>query len=124
MISKLRRMVAELFVPTNLETDTASQRAFHKALGSIGHVTLGAAATYALAAAVGVLTGASGGIMAGVMVMSWYFVKEFLDWCEGGSLPDIAEDVISTAIGVLLFSTPLVTIAAIIVGCIVFYIHI
>lgn len=118
MIKRLKAMIKELFIPTRLETDTASNKSYRRAVVAIAHCVLGAGVMYAL-----VLISIPV-VLAGFTIMWFYTIKEAIDYFESKDGLDCVVDWLVTATGVLLFASPFLSIIALGIGAVIFFAYI
>lgn len=116
-MKRLKAIIAELFIPSKFETDTASNRAYRRSVVAIAHCVLAAAIVTTL-----VLFSVPYYIAA-IFYMIIYTLKEIVDLFEGKDYADFFEDMSASAIGVLFAMYMIMPIVAILVGFIVFVIH-
>lgn len=114
---RLKAIIAELFTPTLLETDTTSNKSYRRAVVAISHCVLAAAIVTSL-----VLFSVPYYIAA-VCYLTVYTVKELIDLFECGDYADFFEDMTASVIGVLFSMSLILPVVAILIGFIVFVIH-
>lgn len=115
MIKRLKAMIVELFTPSIIETNTSANYAYKRCTGAISHCVLGAGVMSAL-----VLVGVPAA-MAAFMIMWAYIFKEAVDYFEAKDFVDCIVDWTVTATGVLLFSSPLLPLVALVIGAVIFF---
>lgn len=118
MMKRLKAIIAELFTPSVIETNTPSNRAYRRCTGAISHCVLGAGVMSAL-----VLISIPA-LLSGFIVMWIYTMKEAIDYFSAKDGVDCVVDWIVTATGVVLFASPFLSIVALVIGAVIFFAYI
>lgn len=114
-MKRLKAMIAELFTPSIIETDTSANYAYKRCVGAISHIILGAGVMSML-----VLIGVPV-FWAGFVIMWAYTFKEAMDYFEAKDFVDCLVDWLVTFTGVVLFASPFLPLVALVIGAVIFF---